>query len=97
MKNPRINPMAKTTKVSVQEFKAEPAAAAPTSEELKLQEYRKKMAEFAASADREIQRIAQTNGVRLGDTVIHEKSLCDAITAALEEHRDQYLELASEQ
>lgn len=76
------------------EFTPETTGLPPTNEQQKAEATRKKYAEYAAAADREISRIAYEHGVRLGDSIIAEQSLCESVTDALKIARDKYLKLS---
>lgn len=88
--------MANTTSGAdnLNEFTPETTGLPPTSEQQKAEAIKKKYGEYAASADREISRIAYERGVRIGDSIIAEQSLCDGVTKALEKARDKYLKLS---
>lgn len=65
-----------------------------TSEQIAADAHRQKLAMFAASCNRERQRIATEHGVRLGDSIIHERGFCEAISEVLAEFEDKYLQLS---
>jgi hypothetical protein len=87
--------MAKTKtapKIALTEFTPEEHAKVPTRDEVLKAEQDKKIKGFIASIDRELQRISVENGVRIGDTALHESHACDLFKATLLELREVYVQ-----
>jgi len=87
--------MAKTkTDPEVTDFTPEKTGQPLTPQQEQAAAFRRKLSEFAAACNREYNRIATEHAVRIGDSIIHEAHLCEAISEILEEHEKQYLEFS---
>lgn len=87
---------AKTTKatksdLSLTKVTPEAGTLSLTPEEQRQKEFAQTMKMFGASCDREIMRIKTENCVRIGDTILNERTACESFVVLLSKLSDKYL------